>query len=135
MNRARIRIEFQLANEGMQGMCRRGADLRGLRLVARKLEDVHETVQKALKKGTIMYRVRPVFHAVTRWVRGYNRGTPGFQYLLPKLDLLTYKTFPLLVRLCFRKALVSSIHSLRKTASLQTCYVISDTLPTSSDAA
>ena len=40
----------------MQGMCRRGADLRGplkLRLVARKLEDVHETFQKALKKGTL----------------------------------------------------------------------------------
>ena len=56
MNRARIRIEFQLADEGMQGMCRRGADLRGplkLRLVARKLEDVHETFQKALKKGTL----------------------------------------------------------------------------------
>ena len=29
MNRARIPIEFLLADEGMQGMCRRGADLRG----------------------------------------------------------------------------------------------------------
>ena len=29
VNRARIPIEFQLADEGMQGMCRRGADLRG----------------------------------------------------------------------------------------------------------
>ena len=27
VNRARIPIEFQLADEGMQGMCRRGADL------------------------------------------------------------------------------------------------------------
>ena len=107
----------------------RSEDLQSLSL-ARKLKDVHETFQKAVKRVekrysmfgfviTIMYRVVqsvPVFHAVTRWVRGYNRRTPTFQYLLPKLDLLTYKTFPLLVRLCFRKALVSAIHALRKTA-------------------
>ena len=39
-----IAQEFQLVDEGMQGMCRRGADLRGpsLSLVARKLKDVYE---------------------------------------------------------------------------------------------
>ena len=52
MNRARIPIEFQLADEGMQGMCRRGADLRGpLKFIAKfGSSKVHEIFQKAVKR-------------------------------------------------------------------------------------
>ena len=95
-------------------------------------------VRRRYSTATLTFHVpcgteRPVFHAVTRWVRGYNRGSPAFQYLLPKLDLFTYKTFPLLVHLCSCFChTFSKEDSLLTQQKLQTCYVISDALPTSS---